>query len=93
MDPLERSSADKEYICDLIRKLRAFAKYSESLKENLAAVCIYQYLPAGRVIVRQGRKAENLYFIANGEVDLSRVVIEEFTGEENTAVHLKCTIK
>jgi len=83
VNPIERSSTDKAYIYDLIKKLRAFSKHSEDLRENLAAVCIYQYLPAGRVIVRQGHKAENLYFIANGEVSLSRVAIDEFSGEEN----------
>lgn len=83
VDPSERSSADKAYIYDLIKKLHAFAKYPEDLRENIAGVCIYQYLPADRVIVRQGRKAENLYFIANGEVDLSRVAIDELTGETN----------
>lgn len=85
MDPIERSSTDKAYIYDLIKKLRAFSKHSEDLRENLAGVCVYQYLPAGRVIVRQGHKAENLYFIVNGEVNLSRVTIDEFTGEENIA--------
>ncbi|CAL1684261.1 unnamed protein product [Lasius platythorax] len=84
VNPVERSSTDKAYIYDLIKKLRAFSKHSEDLRENLAAVCIYQYLPAGRVIVRQNHKAENLYFIANGEVNLSRVAIDELTGDEKT---------
>ncbi|XP_029159086.1 uncharacterized protein LOC114931267 [Nylanderia fulva] len=81
---IERSSTDKAYIYDLIKKLRAFTKHAEELRESLAAVCIYQYLPAGRVIVRQGHRAENLYFIANGEVSLSRVAIDELTGDEKT---------
>lgn len=45
-------------------------------------MCSYQYLPADRVIVRQNRRAENLYFIMNGEVSLSKVSIDELTGEE-----------
>ncbi|XP_018403857.1 PREDICTED: uncharacterized protein LOC108780593 [Cyphomyrmex costatus] len=80
--PLERSSANKAYIYDLITKFRAYTKHSENLRKNLAAVCNYQYLPSGRVIVRQGRKAENLYFIMNGEVYLSKVVIDDLTGDE-----------
>ncbi|XP_029667508.1 uncharacterized protein LOC115238091 [Formica exsecta] len=84
VNPIERSSTDKAYIYDLIKKLRAFSKHSEDLRENLAEVCIYQYLPAGRVIVRQDHKAENLYFIANGEVSLSRVAIDELSGDEKT---------
>ncbi|KAG5312756.1 CNBD2 protein, partial [Acromyrmex insinuator] len=78
----ERSSADKAYIYDLITKFHAFTKHSEDLRENLAAVCFYQYLPSGRVIVRQGHKARNLYFIINGEINLSKVVIDDLTGEE-----------
>ncbi|XP_070153254.1 uncharacterized protein [Polyergus mexicanus] len=84
VNPIERSSTDKAYIYDLIKKLRAFSKHSEDLRENLAEICTYQYLPAGRVIVRQGHKAENLYFIANGEVSLSRVAIDELSGDEKT---------
>ncbi|EZA54365.1 hypothetical protein DMN91_002348 [Ooceraea biroi] len=82
VNPSERSSTDKAYIHDLMRKLRAFPKYSEELKEQLAAVCVYQYLPAGRVIVRQGHKARNLYFIAHGEVELSKVTVDQLTGDE-----------
>ncbi|XP_071570054.1 uncharacterized protein [Temnothorax nylanderi] len=80
--PSERSSADKAYIYDLITKFHAFTKHPEDLKEKLATVCIYQYLPADRTIVRQSRRAENLYFIINGEVNLSKVAINELTGNE-----------
>lgn len=86
MRPSERSSADKAYIYDLITKFHAFTKHPEDLRKNLAAVCIYQYLPPDRVIVRQGRRAENLYFIINGEVNLSKVTIDELTGEEEIVI-------
>ncbi|XP_050465272.1 uncharacterized protein LOC126858767 isoform X3 [Cataglyphis hispanica] len=82
--PVERSSMDKAYIYDLLKKLHAFSKHSEDLRKSLAAVCVYQYLPADRVIVRQGHKARNLYFIVNGEVNLSKIEIDEFTGDERT---------
>ncbi|KAL6448422.1 hypothetical protein ACFW04_000385 [Cataglyphis niger] len=82
--PVERSSMDKAYLFDLIKKFRVFSKHSEDLRKSLAAVCIYQYLSADRVIVRQGHKAKNLYFIMNGEVNLSKIVIDEFTGDEIT---------
>ncbi|XP_032668375.1 uncharacterized protein LOC116842787 [Odontomachus brunneus] len=82
VNPSERSSEDKVYIYELIKKLRAFVKYPEDVREKLAAVCFYQYLPADRIIVRRGRKADNLYCIANGEVNLSKVTIDELTGDE-----------
>lgn len=81
--PLERSSSDIKYIYNFMNKVRAFTKYPEKVRKRLASACMYQYLPAGRVIVRQDHKARNLYFIAHGEVDLSKVVIEQFTGEKN----------
>ncbi|XP_015177482.1 PREDICTED: uncharacterized protein LOC107066930 [Polistes dominula] len=81
INPIERSSSDKTYICELFKKLRAFKKYPEEQRESLADVCVYQYLPRDRVIVRQGNKAENLYFIINGEVNLTRVVTDDLTGD------------
>jgi len=73
---------DKTYIYDLITKFHAFSKHPEDLRKNLTSVCIYQYLPSDRVIVRQGRRAENLYFIMNGEVNLSKIMTDELTGEK-----------
>lgn len=87
--PRERSYSDREYIYDLIRKLRAFTKCSEDLREKLAAVCVYQYLPVDRVIVRQGRRADNLYFIANGEVSLSKIAVDELTGERSSGTNFR----
>ncbi|KAL0113759.1 hypothetical protein PUN28_012702 [Cardiocondyla obscurior] len=80
--PSERSPVDKAYIYDLITKFHAFTKHSEDLRENLAAICTYQYLPADRVIVRQNHKAENLHFIMYGEINLSKVILNELTGDE-----------
>ncbi|XP_076749689.1 uncharacterized protein LOC143422711 isoform X2 [Xylocopa sonorina] len=79
--PEERSSDDRKYIYELFKKFRVFIKYPERLREVLAGVCFYQYLRAGRVIVRQDRVAENLYFILNGEVSLSKKVTDRWTGE------------
>ncbi|KAL2716303.1 cAMP-dependent protein kinase regulatory subunit-like [Vespula squamosa] len=81
INPLERSSSDKIYIYELFNKLRVFQKYPEEHRKLLTAVCIYQYIPRGRVIVRQGHKSWNLYFILDGEVSLSRVVTDNITGD------------
>ncbi|XP_076660967.1 uncharacterized protein LOC143364561 [Halictus rubicundus] len=79
--PEERTAVEKTYIYELFKKFRAFRKYPEDLRESIARLCLYQYLKPGRVIVRQGREAENLYFIITGEVSLSRVVIDRWTDE------------
>ncbi|CAK9796531.1 Cyclic nucleotide-binding domain-containing protein 2 [Anthophora plagiata] len=77
----ERSSEDRKYIYELFNKFQVFRKYPDRLREILAGVCFYQYLRPGRVIVRQDRVAENLYFILNGEVSLSKIVTDRWTGE------------
>lgn len=87
ISPSERSAEDKAYIYELFKKLRAFTKYPEDVRENLAAVVFYQYLPADRVIVRRDRKADNLYYVANGEISLSKVVADELTGESKIGVN------
>ncbi|XP_031828785.1 uncharacterized protein LOC116425343 [Nomia melanderi] len=79
--PAERTAAEKTYIYELFKKFHAFRKYPDNLRESVAHVCRYQYLKPGRVIVRQGREAENLYFILNGEVNLSKSVTDRWTGE------------
>ncbi|XP_076277246.1 uncharacterized protein LOC143207530 isoform X2 [Lasioglossum baleicum] len=79
--PAERTSVETTYIYELFKKFRAFRKYPEDLRASIAKLCLYQYLKPGRVIVRQGREAENLYFIINGEVSLSRVVVDRWTDE------------
>ncbi|XP_015433092.1 PREDICTED: uncharacterized protein LOC107189133 [Dufourea novaeangliae] len=79
--PGSRTSVERTYIYELFKKFHAFRKYPEHLKRSVAGVCVYQYLKPGRVIVRQGHQAENLYFILNGEVTLSRVVTDRWTDE------------
>ncbi|XP_033203949.2 uncharacterized protein LOC117164761 [Bombus vancouverensis nearcticus] len=79
--PEDRSSDDRKYIYELFKKFRVFKKYPEHLREILAGVCFYQYLRPDRVIVRQGREAENLYFIISGEVGVSKIVVDRWTGE------------
>jgi len=63
--------------------LRAFPRYPEHLRKKIAQLCFYQYLSADRVIVRQDHKPRNLYCIAHGEVNLSKVAIDNLTGEKN----------
>lgn len=79
--PNERTTSEQEHIYDLLKKLRAFRKHSEHVKQSLASVCRYQYFSPNKVIVRQGHKAENLYFIIDGEVSLSRTEIDSYTGD------------
>lgn len=78
--PEERSRDDSKYIYELFKKFHIFRKYPERVRETLAGLIRYQYLESDRVIVRQGRPAENVYFIISGEVSVSKVVIDHWTG-------------
>ncbi|KOC69263.1 Uncharacterized protein C20orf152 like protein [Habropoda laboriosa] len=79
--PEDRSSDNRKYIYELFNKFNVFRKYPDRLREIIAGACSYQYLRPGRVIVRQDRVAENLYFILNGEVSLSKIITDRWTGE------------
>ena len=83
INPRIRSKENRAYIYKLIKSLRAFKKYEEEQRELLAHVCIYQYVPANRVIVQQGHRANALYFIVKGEVVLSKIEIDQVTGNAN----------
>ncbi|XP_076244479.1 uncharacterized protein LOC143185402 [Calliopsis andreniformis] len=76
-----RTLTEKIYLFDLFNKFHVFKKYPNHLRKRLADICIYQYLQPGRVIIKQNREAENLYFIINGECSVSRKVTDRWTGE------------
>ncbi|XP_066591883.1 uncharacterized protein [Prorops nasuta] len=79
---VDRNEEDKTYVLNLFKKLHVFKKYSDELKYSLAGACFYQYFGPDRYLVRQGRSAENLYLIINGELHLSRVETEKYTGNQ-----------
>ncbi|XP_051172498.1 uncharacterized protein LOC127288852 [Leptopilina boulardi] len=82
IDPHQRTRDNRAYIWQLIRNLQAFKKYDDSLRESLAPDCRYQYVPAQRVIVRQGHTAEALYFIVSGQIILSKIEINNVSGDK-----------
>ncbi|XP_024945999.1 cyclic nucleotide-binding domain-containing protein 2-like [Cephus cinctus] len=79
--PGQRTRENRNHISQILKNFQAFKRYSEEIKESITAVCRYQYLGPGRVIVRQGHKAFALYYILNGEVNLSRIVMNNITGD------------
>ncbi|XP_076182497.1 uncharacterized protein LOC143154337 isoform X2 [Ptiloglossa arizonensis] len=79
--PWNRTSIEKKYLLELFKKFRIFRKYPDKLKNYIAGICQYQYVQPGRVIVQQGRIADNLYFIIEGEVTSSKMVTDRWTGE------------
>ncbi|XP_043469974.1 uncharacterized protein LOC122503478 [Leptopilina heterotoma] len=82
IDPQHRTRDNRAYIWQLMRNFQILKKYEDNLRESLAPVCRYQYVTAQRVIVRQGHPPEALYYIVSGQVDLSKIEIDNVTGDE-----------
>lgn len=64
-----------------MRNCQIFKKYEDNIRESLAPVCRYQYVTAQRVIVRKGHQPEALYYIVSGQVDLTKIEIDNVTGQ------------
>jgi len=66
----------------LLRRFPAFTRVLERSVRSVAVTCHEQRFEAGAEIFTEGEKAENLYFITEGEVDLTfespqgRVVVD-----------------
>ena len=55
----------------LLRGLDIFAGASRPALEELAASCVEQHVPAGTVVVREGKAADDFFVLATGEVNVS----------------------
>lgn len=63
-----------------MREIKAFTRYPDRVRESLAAGCLYQYLPAGRTITRQGHEPLALYYIVSGQLQIMRDDTDQLTG-------------
>ncbi|KAK0098159.1 hypothetical protein PV326_010736 [Microctonus aethiopoides] len=79
--PQLRTKNDKSHIVQLIKKFRAFKKYSDDSRNSIASICRYKYFGPGRIIVRQNHPAKCLYYIINGHVELTKIEKDHITGE------------
>jgi len=65
----------------------AFGEYPLKMQKRLVSVGWYERFEAKRVIIRQGHKAENFYFILSGTALVTLLVNDPVTGEQrNTTV-------
>ena len=78
--PDKRSKEEASYLESLVRDINAFKKYPDELRESLASEVRYQYLPAGRTVIRQEHKAKALYYIVKGQLQIYRNVTNTITG-------------
>ncbi|ETN64694.1 hypothetical protein AND_003556, partial [Anopheles darlingi] len=68
----KRSEADRRSLKTVFRKLDCMQDFTDWQLDELARCATFQYLEPGRVILREGHQPYGVYFIANGEVTVSR---------------------
>ncbi|XP_031783439.1 cyclic nucleotide-binding domain-containing protein 2 [Nasonia vitripennis] len=81
ISPHKRSKDDVAYIEYLLKEIKAFKRYPEDVRESLASDCGYQFVPAGRTIIRQNHKARLLYYVVSGQLQISRDLEDPVTEE------------
>ncbi|XP_037048079.1 uncharacterized protein LOC119082622 [Bradysia coprophila] len=70
----DRTTAEKEQLTAVIHSLKCFETIPETFRGHLMEICHFLYCNAGRVILREGHHPSALYFILDGEVNVSKKV-------------------
>lgn len=78
--PHKRSKTDKAYIENLFRNLHAFKRFPNDVRDSLAEVVLFQYVPPERTIIKQTYKAKAMYFVARGNLQMIKDTFDEVTG-------------
>ncbi|XP_035790785.1 uncharacterized protein LOC118466053 [Anopheles albimanus] len=68
----KRSDADRRSLHSVFRKLDCMQDFADWQLDELARCVTFRYFEPGRVILREGHPPSGVYFIANGEVSVSR---------------------
>ncbi|KAJ8036557.1 Cyclic nucleotide-binding domain-containing protein 2 [Holothuria leucospilota] len=84
--PEERSKEDIRTLCNLMRGLHSFRKYSRTMQTLICKVMRYQKYGRRRVVIRKGHPGYSFYFIFSGSVCVTLDEDEEsiFTKKEVT---------
>lgn len=53
-------------VAALIQAIPEYADFPINIQRSIVKVCHFERYEAGRVIIRQGHKADNFYFIVSG---------------------------
>ncbi|KAG4079286.1 hypothetical protein HA402_007978 [Bradysia odoriphaga] len=79
----DRTTAEKAQLTAVIHLLKCFETIPESFRGHLMEICNFLYCNAGRVILREGHHPSALYFILDGEVNVSK---KAYSAEEGRIV-------
>jgi CRP-like cAMP-binding protein len=72
--PRQRPEKEIHYLNEfLLPKIKTFARFSSEQRAQLCRVMKYESYPKNAVILREGHRAENFYFIYAGQVAVSQL--------------------
>ncbi|XP_044749826.1 uncharacterized protein LOC123310424 [Coccinella septempunctata] len=76
-----RTEDEKKKLHRVLGGLKCFRRYPNSVKEQLAEVTYFRYIPPKRTVVRQDDEAKALFFLLSGEVVVYRTVFDTVLNE------------
>ncbi|XP_053669706.1 uncharacterized protein LOC128720086 [Anopheles nili] len=71
--PEERTLSQRRVLTVVLRKIECLQQLSEDQLVDLAGCATFQYFESGRVIIKEGHHPHAVYFLANGEIVVSRL--------------------
>uniref|UniRef100_A0A182QK65 Cyclic nucleotide-binding domain-containing protein n=1 Tax=Anopheles farauti TaxID=69004 RepID=A0A182QK65_9DIPT len=71
--PEERTEEQRRVLTVVLRKLDCLQELAVEQLDEMARCAAFQYVEPGRVILREGHHPEAVYFLANGEVVVSKL--------------------
>uniref|UniRef100_A0A182MY57 Cyclic nucleotide-binding domain-containing protein n=1 Tax=Anopheles dirus TaxID=7168 RepID=A0A182MY57_9DIPT len=71
--PEERTDETRRVLGVVLRKIECLRDFSEEQINDVAGCATFQYVEPGRVILREGHRPDAVYFLASGEVVVSKL--------------------
>ncbi|CAG5131875.1 unnamed protein product, partial [Candidula unifasciata] len=74
LPPEQRSEANiRTVMINFHNVVPSFSEYPREIQQSMIRVCMYEKFESGRVIIRQGHRAENFYFIIGGSAVVTQM--------------------
>ncbi|XP_033643732.1 uncharacterized protein LOC117303625 [Asterias rubens] len=86
IEPEDRKPSQLKLALHGLQSISSFAEYPLHIQEKLVRVAFFYNIPAKRVIIRQGQKAEIFYFLITGSAVVTRSDADRITKEPCTKV-------
>ncbi|KAK9885688.1 hypothetical protein WA026_012453 [Henosepilachna vigintioctopunctata] len=76
-----RTEEEKKKLHRVVGGLKCFRRYPTSVKEQLAEVTYFTYIPPKRTVVRQNDDARALFFLLSGESSVYQTIFDKVLNE------------